>query len=463
MEITLLNMDVVAPSPGSASVTNSQSGENAPTFAQLLNTQPQNTQSDKKTVQAQDNTSKEKKVEKHSQEDKDKDDNHDIASVVVDTIPKELQSQEKTPLTLSLPDNEQFADIIENKMPSSLMSAEELAAELPVQLAGLPGLKPMPLSSEQLKQSVKHEDKFSPLTRVLIKDTQMAELNLADNNALSKFDEKSLLTQLRPEISSLATQGTQTDTLPTDKSSAKKTDSFASLLTPISEKINAQLDSHKSQQNTKLAESAFQQVASTNTMSEKELHNTLTTTSSLTSHSFANSTNVSAMSQPQVHFSPTVVQVLNAQVGTPEWQQQFNQQIVMFSRNGLQKAELRLHPEELGSLQIRMKIEDGQAQLHLASQNGHVRNVLENAMHHLRQALSDNGIQLTQSHVSSDSSDNWQQENMSDSSQFSGDPADNHQGSEGNDMQLTSESAQQKITLTPQQLASARGGVDIFA
>ena len=156
-------------------------------------------------------------------------------------------------------------------------------------------------------------------------------------------------------------------------------------------------------------------------------------------------------------------QVLNAQVGTQEWQQQLNQQIVMFSRNGLQKAELRLHPEELGSLHIRMKIEDGQAQLHLASQNGQVRSVLENAMHQLRQALSENGIQLTQSQVSSDTNDSWQQQNMSDSSQFSGDGADNHQGSEGNSLQLASETALQKITLTPQELASARGGVDIFA
>ena len=134
----------------------------------------------------------------------------------------------------------------------------------------------------------------------------------------------------------------------------------------------------------------------------------------------------------------------------------------MFSRNGLQKAELRLHPEELGSLHIRMKIEDGQAQLHLASQNGQVRTVLENSLHHLRQALSENGIQLTQSQVSSDSHDGWQQQNMSDSSQFSGNGADNHQRSEGNSMQLASETAQ-KITLTPQELASARGGVDIFA
>ena len=47
MEITLLTMDVPAPSPGTTSATTSQPGDNASTFAQLLSTQPQNTPSDK--------------------------------------------------------------------------------------------------------------------------------------------------------------------------------------------------------------------------------------------------------------------------------------------------------------------------------------------------------------------------------------------------------------------------------
>ena len=35
MEITLLTMDVAAASPGTTSASNSQPGDNAPTFAQL--------------------------------------------------------------------------------------------------------------------------------------------------------------------------------------------------------------------------------------------------------------------------------------------------------------------------------------------------------------------------------------------------------------------------------------------
>ncbi|WP_100160411.1 flagellar hook-length control protein FliK [Proteus columbae] len=466
MEITLLTMDVAAASPGTTSASNSQPGDNAPTFAQLLGSQPQNAQSDKKTANITNHSTKENKAHSHSDEDKTKEDGSHLASVTTEPNVIEESSLEKSQLTLTLPDNEQFAAIVENKTPSLLMSAEELAAELPVQLAGLPGLKRLTLPSEQLTQalqqpqSVKRGEDLASLARTISKDSDMSDFNLTDKLNLSKSDEKSLLTQLRPETATLATESTLVGANQTEKPSAKKVDSIATLLTPTAEKVNALLNGDKQVANAKLADNVALQMVTGNRVVESDLHNTFST-SSLASQSITGHAHSST--QPQMQFSPMATQVLNAQVGTQEWQQQLNQQIVMFSRNGLQKAELRLHPEELGSLHIRMKIEDGQAQLHLASQNGQVRSVLENAMHQLRQALSENGIQLTQSQVSSDTHDSWQQQNMSDSSQFSGDGADNHQGSEGNSLQLASETALQKITLTPQELASARGGVDIFA
>ena len=467
MEITLLTMDVAAASPGTTSASNSQPGDNAPTFAQLLGSQPQNAQSDKKTANITNPSTKENKAHSHSDEDKTKEDGSHLASVTTEPNVIEESSLEKSQLTLTLPDNEQFAAIVENKTPSLLMSAEELAAELPVQLAGLSGLKRLTLPSEQLTQalqqhqSVKQDEGLASLARTISKDNDMSDFNLTDKLNLSKSDEKSLLTQLRPETATLTTESTRVGANQTEKTSAKKGDSIATLLTPTVEKVNALLNSDKQVANAKLADNVAQQMVAGNRVVETDLHNTLSTSSSLASQSITGHAHSST--QPQMQFSPMATPVLNAQVGTQEWQQQLNQQIVMFSRNGLQKAELRLHPEELGSLHIRMKIEDGQAQLHLASQSGQVRSVLENAMHQLRQALSENGIQLTQSQVSSDTNDSWQQQNMSDSSQVSGDGADNHQGSEGNSLQLASETALQKITLTPQELASARGGVDIFA
>lgn len=95
---------------------------------------------------------------------------------------------------------------------------------------------------------------------------------------------------------------------------------------------------------------------------------------------------------------------LNAQLGTSEWQQALSQQIVMFSRNGQQNAELRLHPEDLGSIQISLTLDKDTAQISMASGHGHVRAALEAAIPQLRTALAENGIQLGQSQVNSDSS-----------------------------------------------------------
>ncbi|MCC1724624.1 flagellar hook-length control protein FliK, partial [Salmonella enterica subsp. enterica serovar Indiana] len=76
--------------------------------------------------------------------------------------------------------------------------------------------------------------------------------------------------------------------------------------------------------------------------------------------------------------------LLNAQLGTPEWQQQLGQQVMMFNRQGLQSAELRLHPQDLGSIQVSMKIENNQAQLHFVSGHSAVRSAIEAAMPDLK-------------------------------------------------------------------------------
>jgi flagellar hook-length control protein FliK len=94
---------------------------------------------------------------------------------------------------------------------------------------------------------------------------------------------------------------------------------------------------------------------------------------------------------------------LNAHLGSNEWQQALGQQIVMFSRNGQQNAELRLHPEDLGAIQISLKLNNDQAQLNMVSSHSHVRAALEAALPQLRHALAESGINLGESQVSSES------------------------------------------------------------
>ncbi|TAI86994.1 flagellar hook-length control protein FliK [Pectobacterium versatile] len=150
---------------------------------------------------------------------------------------------------------------------------------------------------------------------------------------------------------------------------------------------------------------------------------------------------------------------LNAPFGSPQWQDALGQQIIMFSRNGQQTVELRLNPQELGALHISLKIDDNQAQIHLASASGQVRSALEAALPHLRNAMAESGINLGQSSVGSDSSA-WQQQ-MAGNNNDGNNRGPSYQQQFGHSSDSTSELLDVPEQLTS--MASSVNGVDIFA
>lgn len=147
--------------------------------------------------------------------------------------------------------------------------------------------------------------------------------------------------------------------------------------------------------------------------------------------------------------------VLSQPLGTSEWQQTLSQHITLFTRQGQQTAELHLHPEDLGQVQISLKLDDNQAQLQMVSAHSHVRAALEAALPMLRTSLAENGIQLSQSSVSSESFAGQQQS----SSQ------QQHQASRSGQNGTFNEESDELLP-TPAALQSAargNGAVDIFA
>ena len=91
-----------------------------------------------------------------------------------------------------------------------------------------------------------------------------------------------------------------------------------------------------------------------------------------------------ATSQPAA--TVATAPVLSQPLGTHEWQQSLSQHITLFTKQGQQTAELRLHPEDLGQVQISLKLDDNQAQLQMVSAHSHVRAALEAALPVLRSA-----------------------------------------------------------------------------
>ncbi|MBJ6568880.1 flagellar hook length control protein FliK [Enterobacter hormaechei subsp. hoffmannii] len=135
---------------------------------------------------------------------------------------------------------------------------------------------------------------------------------------------------------------------------------------------------------------------------------------------------VSHLAPPQPAATVATAPVLSQPLGTHEWQQNLSQHITLFTRQGQQTAELRLHPEDLGQVQISLKLDDNQAQLQMVSPHSHVRAALEAALPILRTQLAENGIQLSQSSVSSEGfagqqqSSSGQQQHASRSGQHGG-------------------------------------------
>jgi flagellar hook-length control protein FliK len=135
------------------------------------------------------------------------------------------------------------------------------------------------------------------------------------------------------------------------------------------------------------------------------LHNLKSAEPVATPHIVAQATLVTATAPATAIATSTVATAtLQAEVGTPAWQQSLGQQIAVFSRNGVHHAELRLHPEELGALQVSLRVNNDQAQVHFVSESHHVRAALESAMPNLRTMLEESGISLGQSSVGADTS-----------------------------------------------------------
>ena len=86
-------------------------------------------------------------------------------------------------------------------------------------------------------------------------------------------------------------------------------------------------------------------------------------------------------------------------VDQPQWQESLAQQIILFKRHNIEQAEIRLNPEELGSLQIKLSMHDGKMQLHMAAAVGVVKGILESALPYLRTSLAEQGIELQQTEV----------------------------------------------------------------
>ncbi|MBP5980950.1 MAG: flagellar hook-length control protein FliK [Halomonas sp.] len=123
----------------------------------------------------------------------------------------------------------------------------------------------------------------------------------------------------------------------------------------------------------------------------------------LSGHTALGNPPASAPGASMVHAS------MNTPVNSPAWPAQLGQQLVQFAqRGGEQQVKMQLHPAELGPLSITLKVSEQGTQAHFLSSHMQVRQVIEQAIPQLREALAEQGISLGETSVGEQHSSNEQ-------------------------------------------------------
>lgn len=149
---------------------------------------------------------------------------------------------------------------------------------------------------------------------------------------------------------------------------------------------------------------------------EMELRESMLASTSSTSVSATKSDGSSAFSsangaQPAVTSNPLTPSTMSESLRpaerlmNPAWAKGMGERAIMMVQQGPKVAEIRLDPPELGSLRIRIHVHAGdQVNVSFSAPNAAVREVLEQHMPRLREMFAEQGLNLADSSVSDQSS-----------------------------------------------------------
>ncbi|CAZ88230.1 putative flagellar hook-length control protein FliK [Thiomonas arsenitoxydans] len=88
-----------------------------------------------------------------------------------------------------------------------------------------------------------------------------------------------------------------------------------------------------------------------------------------------------------------------AHMGSPDWGQAMNQQVLLAAQGQQQFATLHLNPPQLGPLEVHLQMHDGQIQAQFVSAHAVVRQAVEAALPQLRDVFAGAGLSLGQTSV----------------------------------------------------------------
>ncbi|MGH1462125.1 MAG: flagellar hook-length control protein FliK [Neptuniibacter sp.] len=102
----------------------------------------------------------------------------------------------------------------------------------------------------------------------------------------------------------------------------------------------------------------------------------------------------------------------NVKLNTPAWNNALAERAVMVAAQNTNVARIQLDPPELGSLNIRVQINQDQVSLSFTSPHANVRDAVEQSLPRLREMFAEQGLALNESSVSDQQSNGSSREEM---------------------------------------------------
>ena len=91
---------------------------------------------------------------------------------------------------------------------------------------------------------------------------------------------------------------------------------------------------------------------------------------------------------------------LSPPMNSPQWQNSLGERMVWMVKRDLQQAELRLNPQHLGPVEVRIELRNEQASITFSAHHAVTRDALEAAVPRLREMLGEAGLTLANADVS---------------------------------------------------------------
>ncbi|MCL9683736.1 flagellar hook-length control protein FliK [Legionella maioricensis] len=85
-----------------------------------------------------------------------------------------------------------------------------------------------------------------------------------------------------------------------------------------------------------------------------------------------------------------------------QWANKFSEHITWLGHQGIKSALIKIHPEDLGPLEISIKVVKDSASVNINSHNSHVRDIVDQALPKLREMMAEQGLNLSDVHIGSD-------------------------------------------------------------